>query len=345
MNMRRLDARRAGTLWHRPGFTLVELLVVIAIVGVLVALLLPAIQAARESARRSQCQNNLRQIGIGITNFVDAKKHFPPGEWKPKGVLPSGGMGWSAWFLPFIEEKAIYDLLDLKTDLRLKPNWQPDLSGPVNQVISVYLCPSMATHQADREQTRLGVFTRDGVYTEGHGDGMGAIDYIGCGGPGSNVLNTLTGTSYGDNRGMLLRLNSGPPCLSSAQECSAKTVRLQQVTDGLSHTMIVAECSGRGWSDSYGSRNKNDLDGAWASKSNTGRVKLDPSKAPYVSAINPPPEVNWKEEEMFSDHPGGVNILMCDSSVHFLREDTSARVYFALASRNGEETISNDEFE
>jgi prepilin-type N-terminal cleavage/methylation domain-containing protein len=81
MEKGRLDAQRVGAIRQRRGFTLVELLVVIAIIGVLVALLLPAIQAARESARRSQCQNNLRQIGIGITNFIDAKKHFPPGEW------------------------------------------------------------------------------------------------------------------------------------------------------------------------------------------------------------------------------------------------------------------------
>ncbi len=146
MELRRLAAKCTAAM--RQGFTLVELLVVSAIVGVLIALLLPAIQAARESARRSQCQSNLRQIGIGITNFVDAKKHFPPGEWKPKGAPNSGGMGWSAWFLPFIEEKAIYDLLDLKADLRRKPNWQPDLSGPVNQVISVYCQDAKPTRLA-----------------------------------------------------------------------------------------------------------------------------------------------------------------------------------------------------
>ena len=60
---------------------------------------------------------------------------------------PTGGMGWSAWFLPFIEEQALYDQLNLKTDLRRIPNWQPDMTGPVNQVISIYLCPSMARHQ------------------------------------------------------------------------------------------------------------------------------------------------------------------------------------------------------
>ena len=285
--------------------------------------------------------------------MVDARKHFPPGEWKPKGAPSSGGLGWSAWFLPFIEEQAIYEQLDLKTDLRRMPNWQADLSGPVNQVISVYLCPSMATRQRDRELTRLGVYDRDGVYDQGKGDGMGAIDYIGCGGPGSNVADPVKGVDpdtgeilkYGDNRGMLLRLDSGPPCPGTNFECSAKKILPQQVTDGLTHTMLVAECSGRGWNESWGGvRQVNEPDGAWASKSNTGRVKLEPSTPPYESAINPSPETDWREEEMFSDHPGGVNILMCDTSVHFLTEDTSPRVYFALATRNGEEIIDETEF-
>jgi prepilin-type N-terminal cleavage/methylation domain-containing protein/prepilin-type processing-associated H-X9-DG protein len=344
--MRCLDARRAGLRPTRGrGFTLVELLVVIAIVGVLVALLLPAIQAARESARRSQCQNNLRQIGIGITNFLDSKKHFPPGEWKPSGAPPTGGMGWSAWFLPFIEEQALYDQLNFKTDLRRMPNWQPDMTGPVNQVISIYLCPSMSTHQKYRDGMRLGDVFNNGPI-QGESDFMGAIDYIGSGGPGKNVVNPKTGIGYGDDRGMMLRLESGGPCTSSAQECSAKKVKPQQVTDGLSHTMIVAECSGRGWREVGGGYvEKKEPDGAWASSSNIGRVKLLPTAANPNGAINPPPETNWIEAEMFSDHPGGVNILLCDTSVRFLNEETEPAVYFALATRADDETISDADLE
>ena len=338
---------------RRGGFTLVELLVVIAIIGVLVALLLPAIQAARESARRSSCSNNLRQIGIGILNFEGAKKHFPPGEWKPPGAVASGGLAWSAWFLPYIEEKAIFDQMDLKTDMRQPPNWQADLTGPVNQIISVYLCPSMAQHQRVREQGRLGDMNGDGSFLAGSGEGMGAIDYIGCSGPASSAfhpyqvdpVNPALHAKYGDNRGMLLRLDSGGPCLGSAPECSAKTIQARQVTDGLTYTMIVAECSGRGVEDSNGDLSGGEsyshLDGAWASSSNTGRVKLDASMPPYVSAINPPANVNWAEEEIFSDHPGGAHILMCDGSVHFLSEETPSRVYFSLASRDGDEPLES----
>lgn len=316
----------------RRGFTLVELLVVIAIMGVLVALLLPAVQAARESARRSQCQNNLRQIGIGMTQFLDAKKHFPPGQFKPPGVPNSAASGWATWFLPYIEEQATFERLNFKMSMRHKPNWQPDLTGPVNQVIPVYLCPSMATHQADREQTRLGIFKRNGVYEEGAGDGMGAIDYFGCGGPGNGVLNPISGTNYGSDRGILLRMESGGNCLGSKYTCSSKTIRPQQVTDGLSRTMLAFEASGQGWHEEGGSRNKSDSPGAWASRDNTGRLK---------EKVNPPLSIIWASPEVFSDHPGGANILLCDTSVRFLSEDVEGYVYFALTTRDANETFGD----
>jgi prepilin-type N-terminal cleavage/methylation domain-containing protein len=101
--MRFRGVRLAGGR-KRPAFTLVELLVVIAIIGVLVALLLPAIQAAREAARRTQCVNNLKQIGLGMLNFEKVRRTFPPGEFKPAGVNANGALAWSVWFLPYIEE-------------------------------------------------------------------------------------------------------------------------------------------------------------------------------------------------------------------------------------------------
>lgn len=115
---------RALRMRSRRAFTLVELLVVIAIIGVLVALLLPAVQAARESARRTQCSNNLKQIGLGMLNFEVSKKTYPPGEYKPIGVPTSAGLAWCTWFLPYIEEPNVHAQMNFKMDLRKPPNWR-----------------------------------------------------------------------------------------------------------------------------------------------------------------------------------------------------------------------------
>lgn len=332
----------------RPAFTLVELLVVIAIIGVLVALLLPAIQAAREAARRTQCVNNLKQIGIGMLNFEKARKSFPPGEFKPATVPTNGALAWSAWFLPYIEENNLFSLMDLKKDVRKPPNWSADLTGPTNTIIPVYLCPSMGRRQTRRGfDGRLGDFNNDGMFSSGSGEGMACIDYMGISGPAQSAVHPQIGTPYGDHRGMLLNLGSGGPCMGTAPECSAKKIPMRKVTDGTSHTILLGECSGRGVEDTNGDaplgENFNLIDGAWASKNNVGHIKLRVD-VHQVSAINPPPEVNWAEHEFFSDHPGGVNVLMCDGSVHFLQDDTHYMIYFALCSRDGTETFGDEVF-
>jgi len=332
----------------RWGFTLVELLVVIAIIGVLVALLLPAVQASRESARRTSCTNNLKQLGLGMLNFENSKKHFPPGEYKPPGVPIGGGLAWSAWFLPFIEEQNLHEQIKFKADMRDSPNWRADLKGPTNTVISVYLCPSTSQHQSNRDaEGRLTDFNNDGIFNPSSGEGMACIDYMGVSGPSKDTIHPVTLKKYGDNRGILLNLDSGPPCLSSASECTAKVIRLKSITDGTSHTIIVGECSGRGVQDSNGNipggENFNELDGAWASKSNVAKIKLNMA-IDGVSAINPPADINWREEEFFSDHRGGVNVLMCDGGVRFLTDGSDANVYFALCSRDGEEILGDNVF-
>ncbi len=121
------------------GFSLVELLVVIAVIGVLVALLLPAIQMARESARRTHCFNNLKQIGVGVHNYLDARRRLPPGgiEWRPPGSTTHRQLAWSAFILPYLEEQALYDRLDLKT-----PFDSPQNASAAATVLPVYVCPS-----------------------------------------------------------------------------------------------------------------------------------------------------------------------------------------------------------
>jgi prepilin-type N-terminal cleavage/methylation domain-containing protein len=124
---------------QRRGFTLVELLVVIGILGVLMALLLPAIQASREASRRTVCANNLRQLGIGLSAYHAAHRQFPVGcvEWRPPSDPAKRQLAWSAYLLPFIEETALADMLDLS-----RPFDSPQNATPAATVLPVYLCPS-----------------------------------------------------------------------------------------------------------------------------------------------------------------------------------------------------------
>lgn len=146
---------------QRPAFTLVELLVVIGIIGMLVALLLPAVQAAREAARRASCLNNLRQMGIGLHSYHDALGTFPPGGIEPWTPLKPNGrqLAWSVFLLPYVEQKPLYDRLDTS-----KAYDAPENSAAAATVLSIYVCPSVPGGkklQSGRGPSRYG-----GIYGE-----------------------------------------------------------------------------------------------------------------------------------------------------------------------------------
>lgn len=124
---------------RHPAFSLVELLVVIAIVGMLISLLLPAVQAARASARRTQCQNNLRQIGLGLWQHHEAKQAFPVGaiEWRGAGDPTKRQLAWSALLLPYVEERALFETLDLNTPFDSEANRHGAAT-----ILPLYVCPA-----------------------------------------------------------------------------------------------------------------------------------------------------------------------------------------------------------
>ncbi|MFN7628695.1 MAG: DUF1559 domain-containing protein, partial [Pirellula sp.] len=211
---------------HRRGFTLVELLVVIAIIGILVGLLLPAVQAAREAARRSQCMNNLRQIGLGLTNYESSFKRFPSG-WVDNfrsNQTTQPGWAWGHSMLPFIEQGPLYQQIDHRFNVDSMTS-RPFLTS----VVPTFLCPS----DPGDSTFEIGQDTGEEEEEEhvGHNVDEGPklfriakANYVG-------VFGTLEVAEYPYNGDGVFFGNS--------------TIRARDIVDGLSNTMIVGERSSR----------------------------------------------------------------------------------------------------
>jgi len=337
--------RRATEFRHswrsRLAFTLVELLVVIAIIGLLVALLLPAIQAARESSRRTSCTNNLKQLGDGLHSYLAQRTTFPPGV--EQKCYRCDAWNWHALILDHIEEKPLSKMLSFGQQPTAKPNNQPDLSGPTNVIIPIFLCPSTERLAPFRSREGyLGDFIKNGHWDLG--EGMACTDYGGIDGPNDNVLNPYKKNSlgngydqYGKGRGVLLNITAqkNDPGIHVARKIGPKSI-----TDGMSNTMMVAELTGRGWN----TRDKV-ARGAWAggyvdpNGANTFAIKYN------INLPEPPGPSDpsaWTYDEIFSDHPGGANVLLCDGSVRFLSDGIDVVLLMSLASRDGGENMDDD---
>lgn len=307
----------------RFAFTLVELLVVIAIIGVLVALLLPAIQAAREAARQVHCSNNLRQLGIGLQNYLSASKMFPAGQqqFQVKGYTWS----WSATTLDYFEESGLKGIIDFRnTPL------SPKNKAAVTTIVPMYLCPSVT--QFDRHRTPEGLI--DDVNRNGRwdpGEGMALTDYAGIAGPHTSGINRRTEKSYKPNQGILLSI---APLIveGTIQILRAPQVRPRQITDGMSKTIVIGEVTGRAWE-----QGRNLPNGAWAYGTSVISIQFSSKRLDPMSGL--PAAWTDPHNQFYSDHPGGVYVLCCDGSVHFMDEKVDVNVLQMLASRADAETL------
>lgn len=323
------------------GFTLIELLVVVAIIGVLVGLLLPAVQQAREAARRASCTNNLKQIGLGLANFADVwKERFPPGQFK-NSTHPT--VSWSAFLLEFMEQpevsptwSTVADETQPAADSRLYLTER--LNTVVNQkatatLLPFYRCPSVSREHSSRQDDRIIDLNADGLIDPTDYEGFACIDYAGNAGANwsysswSRYRLPNSTEMYPARNGMLL---------NNSSTALAAGVPFREITDGLSKTIVVFELTGRGTDGS-------DERGLWASGLNSCAIGPRAKEAD-AAIINPAEEYAWDhgdyESPLFSDHPGGAQVLLCDGSVHFLRDGMNQVIVLGLASRNCGEVVS-----
>jgi prepilin-type N-terminal cleavage/methylation domain-containing protein/prepilin-type processing-associated H-X9-DG protein len=301
---------------YRQAFTIVELLVVIAIIGVLVALLLPAVQAARESARRAHCVNNLKQIGLALHQHHDAYDVFPPGVVQapftvPQGKIIQGSHGFVPFLLPFLEEDALASIY----------HWDKRCQGPENQPVAtiqlkVMQCPSA---EPDRWVTAVEDASN---YSYG---GRGA-----CG--------DYTGIREIDTR--LVDLSLVDPA-AKYQGILARNflTRFKDITDGASQTILVTESAGRPtlWRAGRPVAGLYSPYGAWV----TGTLIFGQGSSGDGATKPGPCAINCtNDHEAYSFHPNGANAVFADGAVQFLKDDLDIRVFARLATRAGEEVVA-----
>jgi prepilin-type N-terminal cleavage/methylation domain-containing protein len=297
----------------RSAFTIIELLLVVTVIGILIALLVPAVQAAREAARRASCQNNLRQLALAASGFHADHGRFPPGQCGGKyGFGPdSCCWSWLARLLPYLEEKSLFGQADV-------PRQTLRQSGIAAAQVAVFLCPSDPTSwlgprsdAGNLEGFAVGQTNYKGVSGANWGaDGSQNLDNIGTLWPNPGTNGSWDGLESGD--GIMWRSDILRP------------VAAQHVRDGLSQTFLIGEdlpkknrwCSWPYANNAYG-----------------------------TCAI--PPNFTWHDPNWWpnthsfrSAHPGGLNFAVADGSVHFIEEGIALAVYRALATRAGEETLS-----
>lgn len=325
----------------RTGFTLVELLVVIAIIGVLVALLLPAIQAAREAARRSQCLNNMKQVGLAFLNYETATKEFPLATLNP--IAPThGSNNWAPFVLPYLEQGNLVVGYDLNEDWWREPN-----RAIAQNPLAVLLCPSTPNQERVQDKpestppNKTGAcgdyFTPTGVHIE-----------INLSLPADQQFTNYNEKfSNGDDNLVL------DGVVAEQHEFNQHNA-LKSITDGLSNSILLGECAGR--EDVYRGRQFYAVDytgtpavrargGAWATTDNPYPIGL---KKPWKANFGTIPgnlSINNSNEWghcFYSFHPSGANFTLADGSVRFLSDDIDLRTLADLVTRAGGEITKDN---
>jgi prepilin-type N-terminal cleavage/methylation domain-containing protein len=323
---------------RRNGFTLVELLVVIAIIGVLVALLLPAIQAAREAARRTQCLNQIRQLGIACHNYHDTNKQFPAaGEEVKANTKKATGMSWLALTLPFVEGSNLRSLVNQNA------HWSDPSNDLAEQTpVSLFICPTTGNELS--------------VFTAGSGNTTEYVEYsnlrshyVGIMGAKSTCDANASTTRYPETGYTMALRNDGTGDISGGLANNGMIafngkVRIKDVTDGSTNTIMIGEC---GWQAGptrtwiVGTLDQN----SYSVNPTTGAVQghgwiynVKNVMWPMHTAYREKPGEAYSgylsnDISLGSMHQGGAQVGLGDGSATFLTEDMELNVLKALATR------------
>jgi len=308
---------------ERYGFTLIELLVVIAIIAVLIGLLLPAVQKVRESAARTQCQNNLKQIGLAMQNFQSTTGYFPPGAVDPGGASsPPNALGkklgitangvyhsWTPFVLDYIEQGA------MAKQYSINASWEKQaiIASPVK----TFFCPS----------TPGGAARLTNKTVRGTAISAAPGDYA----PNNAYSGALESKGYVDiavNQDGVLEVN--------------KVWSIPEIRDGTSNTSVIAEDAGRPdrWQAGKLITANGQTDGSWADRDNeyiTHGFTADGNTTPGPCHTN-----CTNNNEVYSFHTGGANHVFADGSVHFIQASMDIRLFVKLLTRSGNDIVPND---
>ena len=327
---------------RRMAFTLVELLVVIAIIGILIALLLPAVQAAREAARRLQCSNNLKQLGLAFHGYHTACRTFPMGY----GPMPDGGYGtgtdegvewtWCVRLFPYIEQKALYDNINWNANPGVATS-DPEQLYLRGAQIAAFQCPSDS--EADKPYEDAGdPNQKRGRISYGGNFGLGPMEAPKSRSP---LWDQATGTQLyypdaGDRRYPgVLGYNRG--------------ARMADITDGSSNTALLSELISGGpntiratFSHNEGPVYMHDYKPNDPMPEHMDLVRICGDNNPKRAPCEKISTKNMIRHTARSYHNGGAMLGLCDGSVRFISESVALNVWWALATPDGGEVVSGE---
>jgi prepilin-type N-terminal cleavage/methylation domain-containing protein/prepilin-type processing-associated H-X9-DG protein len=358
--------RFAGTRHTLHGFTLVELLVVIAIIGILISLLLPAVQAAREAARRTQCSNVLKQLGLAVLNYESAKKQLPNST-RPGGSTTAPRISGFTLILPFLEEENLYKQYDFTI------NWDAIKgAGGANLSITKTPIPALLCPSDPLDPNRL---DGDPQLPDGAGNStwtpiVAVTDYSPVIGVHPDLGDGTVASPSGKSPQYLKLVDEATITWDSANKSATSglmrknaTCRLKDALDGLSKTILYAESAGRPYVFQNGVQSLGDLTtthqngGGWARAATdltlhgsqndgsqlNGPCPLNCTNGEKYASYNTAPYFTEGTSEIYSFHPSGAHLLFGDGSVHFIGDKIDIRQLARLVARaDGQQIVGVD---